>query len=516
MHDHCLVCGRGCAAGVIWLSRWQRESGLRPLYTSLSPEDANAIVQKLHEGGVDYQRRRQRHRSAGARGPGPRAAPGNGRRWACPKPGASDLRFSTKPTSASPTSPSTSTIAAPGRRTGTLRHGDLGGAAGARARDASQGFRLHAIPANPPRPACWSVCGPATRLSAPNVIAITNLVSSAVEGLTPESVSVVDMNGNLLSRPRRDGPPDGVADQRSSARIQAGHRTRPGREDQQYAGAAARRRQIPHRRVGRHRHDQRRTKRRNVRSFQVRDGLVAENGRHEHRLAGLTRHPGNGRESADQQAAAEPAAPAGQTSADNARAARSSGGASQTAKAQTPARRRESAATPAAPTAAPKASPINPAASPSTSSCRKELSNACPSRCWWIRASKWEGQGKQMHRVVMPPDHRKAQSHSNVWLERWWVWTPMRGDQLTVEALPFDTRSSMPSFPALRRPSAQKKPEDPLSLEALKKKPALLYGSIGGAVAHTGPHRFRCRCRRRQAPRNVGNARSPARARHPQ
>ena len=51
---------------------------------------------------------------------------------------------------------------------------------------------------------------PGTRLSSPNVIAITNLVSSAVEGLGPESVSVVDMSGNLLSRPRREGLADGT------------------------------------------------------------------------------------------------------------------------------------------------------------------------------------------------------------------------------------------------------------------------------------------------------------------
>src|ERR1700678_72324 len=42
-------------AGVMGFSRWQRESGLKPLYTGLAPEDASAIVQKLHEGGVDYK-----------------------------------------------------------------------------------------------------------------------------------------------------------------------------------------------------------------------------------------------------------------------------------------------------------------------------------------------------------------------------------------------------------------------------------------------------------------------------
>jgi flagellar M-ring protein FliF len=51
---------------------------------------------------------------------------------------------------------------------------------------------------------------PHSQISPQNVIAIANLVASAVEGLAPESVSVVDMNGNLLSRPRRLGGPDGT------------------------------------------------------------------------------------------------------------------------------------------------------------------------------------------------------------------------------------------------------------------------------------------------------------------
>ncbi|MGD0132520.1 MAG: flagellar M-ring protein FliF, partial [Bryobacteraceae bacterium] len=42
-------------AGVLGFSRWERASGLRPLYTGLAPEDANAIVQKLREAGVDYK-----------------------------------------------------------------------------------------------------------------------------------------------------------------------------------------------------------------------------------------------------------------------------------------------------------------------------------------------------------------------------------------------------------------------------------------------------------------------------
>src|ERR1700684_1807148 len=42
-------------AGVMGFSHFVRESGMKPLYTGLAPEDASAIVQKLREGGVDYK-----------------------------------------------------------------------------------------------------------------------------------------------------------------------------------------------------------------------------------------------------------------------------------------------------------------------------------------------------------------------------------------------------------------------------------------------------------------------------
>jgi flagellar M-ring protein FliF len=50
---------------------------------------------------------------------------------------------------------------------------------------------------------------PGAQISAQNVLAVTNLVASAVEGLTPDAVSVVDMDGTLLSRPKRSNPGDG-------------------------------------------------------------------------------------------------------------------------------------------------------------------------------------------------------------------------------------------------------------------------------------------------------------------
>ena len=96
---------------------------------------------------------------------------------------------------------------------------------------------------------------------------------------------------------------------------------------------------------------------------------------------------------------------------------------------------------------------------------------------------KWEGQGKQAHRVVIPADPAKLKTIQTVVATLVGL-NPTRGDQLTVETLPFDT-SENPGGD-LAPADQSKKPDEPLSLEALKKKPALLWGSVGGAVVLIG------------------------------
>jgi flagellar M-ring protein FliF len=97
------------------------------------------------------------------------------------------------------------------------------------------------------------------------------------------------------------------------------------------------------------------------------------------------------------------------------------------------------------------------------------------------QGSKMEGQGAQAHRVVIPPDTEKLKAIQTL------VGTlvgldTMRGDQLTVEALPFDNSVNLD----LGAPGVQKKPDEVLSIETLKKKPALLWGSVGGVVLVIG------------------------------
>jgi flagellar M-ring protein FliF len=94
------------------------------------------------------------------------------------------------------------------------------------------------------------------------------------------------------------------------------------------------------------------------------------------------------------------------------------------------------------------------------------------------QGAKWEGQGKQMHRVVTPPDPEKIKAIQAL-VSTLVGLNPERGDQLTVEALPFDSTLNMelPSAPA---PEPAKR--DLTALDTLKQNPMILWGSAGGAV----------------------------------
>ena len=196
-------------AGLYAFSQWRHESDFRPLYTSMAPEDAAAVVQKLRESGVEYR---------------------------LGDNGATVLVLSAKQAE------SRLTLAAAGLpKTGRIGfelfektnfgatefvehinyqralEGELERSVMSLAE--VEQARVHitmskdSVFLDQQQPAKASVMvklRPHAQISPQNVVAIANLVASAVEGLVPEAVSVVDMNGNLLSRPRRLGNADGT------------------------------------------------------------------------------------------------------------------------------------------------------------------------------------------------------------------------------------------------------------------------------------------------------------------
>src|SRR5271154_6343888 len=204
-----VFCAVAMVAGVVWFSHWQQEAGMRPLFSALSPEDASAMVQKLREGGVVYK------------------VGENGTSLLVPEARVAELRLEM----AGLGLPKTGRIGfeifdkTNFGMTDFAEHVNYRRAVegelerSVRALAEVQQARVHV---SLPKESVFSesreaakasvLVGlrPGARLSAQNISAVVNLVSSAVEGLTPEAVSVVDMNGNLLSRPRHNSLDEGV------------------------------------------------------------------------------------------------------------------------------------------------------------------------------------------------------------------------------------------------------------------------------------------------------------------
>jgi flagellar M-ring protein FliF len=197
-------------AGIYWAVRWQRESDFRQLYAGLKAEDAGEVVERLKGMAADYRLSE------------------DGRAVLVPSARVAELRL---------------TLAA----AGLPRNGRIGfelfdkvnfGATEfseqVNYRRALEGelersvtslaaveqARVHltapkdSVFVETRQPAKASVLVKlrgGNRLTAQNVAAISHLVASAVDGLAPEAVSILDMQGNLLNRPRRPDSMEGSA-----------------------------------------------------------------------------------------------------------------------------------------------------------------------------------------------------------------------------------------------------------------------------------------------------------------
>ena len=178
---------------------------------------------------------------------------------------ASASSCSTKPTWAPPSSPNTSTTAARSKANWSGRS--------CRWRKSSRRASTSPFPripsfwtrSSPPRPACWCKIRPGARLAPQNVLAINHLVASAVEGLSPDAVSVLDMNGNLLGRPTARRTPGWSGAFRGRAGLPPQGGSGPAGQDQLHAGAAAGRGKVPRRRFGGVRFHRRRAERGDLR-----------------------------------------------------------------------------------------------------------------------------------------------------------------------------------------------------------------------------------------------------------
>jgi flagellar M-ring protein FliF len=312
------------------------------------------------------------------------------------------------------------------------------------------------------------------------VIAISNLVSSAVEGLSPESISVVDMHGNLLSRPHRDTLADGVQiteaalDYRQAIEHDLAVKINNTLEpllgaDKFRTGVSA--------------------------DVDMTSGEQSEESFDPARTVMVSSQKTEDSSSTARALAAPPPGVAANLPPQIPAPAVNSQAPAQTTPQQA-AQQTGQPATPQQP--AQQQAAQRPAGNTATTVRRSENITFQSSRMTKHiklaqgtikrlsiavlidQGSKWEGQGNQLHRVVTPPDPEKLKSIQTLVSTMVGLDT-LRGDQLTVEALPFDnTVGAEPLSTPATAPA--KKSDEMLSWETLKKKPAVLWGSVGGVL----------------------------------
>ena len=185
--------------GMCWFNDWNRERGFQPLFTGLSSEDAGAVVAKLKESGVEYRLSE------------------NGGTVLVPKARVAELRIQL----ASAGVPKSGRIGyelfdknnfgitdfAEQVNYRRALEGELERSVLALA--GVESARVHITPAKdsvftdsrePAKASILITLKSNAKLPPDKVDAIAHLVSSAVQGLDPEHVSVVDHAGRLLPR----------------------------------------------------------------------------------------------------------------------------------------------------------------------------------------------------------------------------------------------------------------------------------------------------------------------------
>ena len=177
---------------------WRRERDFRPLYTGLSPEDAGALVQRLRESGVDY---RLSENGTAVLVPSARVAETRLQMAAAGLPRSGRVGFELFDKTNFGITEFAEHINYRRALEGELERSVMALAEVQQAR-VHVTFPKESVFLEARQPAKASVMvrlRPGAHLAPANVVAVAHLVASAVEGLAPEAVSVLDMNGNLLN-----------------------------------------------------------------------------------------------------------------------------------------------------------------------------------------------------------------------------------------------------------------------------------------------------------------------------
>ena len=194
---------------LLLLSRWNRERDFKPIYSGLSQEDAAAVLTKLRESGTEF---RIGEGGSSVLAPSSKVAELRLQLAAAGVPKSGRIGYELFDKTNFGASDFAEQINFHRALEGELERSVM-------SISAVELARIHltvpkdSIFLESRQPAKASVLiklRPGSQLTPQNVAAICQLTANAVEGLAPEAVSVVDMRGNLLSRPRKALTPDGI------------------------------------------------------------------------------------------------------------------------------------------------------------------------------------------------------------------------------------------------------------------------------------------------------------------
>lgn len=180
--------------------RWNKERDLRPLFTSIAADDAGAVVEKLRSSNVEFK--------VADNGtilvPSSRVAELRIDMASAGLPKSGRLGFELFDKQNFGASEFDEQVRLRRAIEGELERSvmTLTGVDSARVHVTFSKDSVFSDLRQPAKASVLVKLRPSARLSAQNISAIEHLAASAVEGLQPDAVSVVDMNGNLLGKPR--------------------------------------------------------------------------------------------------------------------------------------------------------------------------------------------------------------------------------------------------------------------------------------------------------------------------
>lgn len=194
--------------GLFFLTHWNTERDFKPLFTNLAPEDAGQVIARLHEAGVEY---RLAQNGTSVLVPSGKVAEVRLQLASAGLPKTGRIGFELFDKTNFGATDFTEQVNYHRALEGELERSimSLAEVEAARVHITFPKDSIYLENRQPAKASILIKLKPGSKLSNPNVAAVCNLAASAVEGLTPEAISVLDMNGNLLSRPKKPGLPDG-------------------------------------------------------------------------------------------------------------------------------------------------------------------------------------------------------------------------------------------------------------------------------------------------------------------